>query len=91
MPKKGESLKDHPGVKSMKAPYIIVADIESLLRKMDACANDPSKSSTEKKNKHEMCGYSLFTDCSFDKKIINWIITEVKILSRFKKTSKINN
>ena len=66
MPKKGESLKDQPGVKSMKAPYIIVADIESLRRKMDTCANDPSKSSTEKKNEHEMCGYSLFTDCSFD-------------------------
>ena len=52
----------------MKAQYIIVADIESLLRKMDTCANDPSKSSTEKKNKHEICGYSLFSDCSFDKK-----------------------
>ena len=65
---KGESLKYHPGVKSMKAPYIIVADIESLLRKMDICPNDPSISSTEKKNKHEMCGYSLFTDCSFDEK-----------------------
>ena len=68
MPKKGETLEYHPGVKSVKAPYIIVADIESLLRKMDTCANDPNKSSTEKKNKHEMCGYSLFTDCSFDKK-----------------------
>ena len=33
MPKNGESLKYHPGVKSMKEPYIIVADIESLLRK----------------------------------------------------------
>ena len=33
MPKKGETLKYHPVVKSMKAPYIIVADIESLLRK----------------------------------------------------------
>ena len=58
MPKKGKSLKYQPGVKSMKAPYIIVADIESLLRKMDTCGNDPSKSSTEKKNEHEMCGYS---------------------------------
>ena len=66
--KKGESLKYHPGAKSMKAPYITIADIESLLRKMDTCANDPSKSSTEKKNKHETCGYSLFTDCSFDEK-----------------------
>ena len=68
MPKKGETLEYHPGVKSMKAPYIIVVDIESLLRKVDICANDPSKSSTEKKNEYEMCGYSLFTDCSFDKK-----------------------
>ena len=68
MPKKGEPLKYQPGVKSMKAPYIIVGDIEYLLRKMDTCTNDPSKSSTEKKNKHEICGYSLFTDCSFDKK-----------------------
>ena len=68
MPEKGESLKYQPGVKSMKALYIIVADIESLLRKMDTCANDPSKSSTETKNEHEMCGCSLFIDCSFDKK-----------------------
>ena len=52
----------------MKSSYIIVADIESLLRKMNTCSNDPNKSSTEKKTKHEMCGYSLFTDCSFDKK-----------------------
>ena len=35
MPKNGELLKYQPGVKSMKALYIIVADIESLLRKMD--------------------------------------------------------
>ena len=68
MPKKGETLEYYPGVKSMKARNIIVVDIESLLRKMDTCANDPSKLSTEKKNEHEMCGYSLFTDCSFDKK-----------------------
>ena len=81
IPKNGETLEYHSGVKSMKAPYIIVADIETLLRKMDTCANDPSKSSTEKKNEHETCGYSLFTDCSFDKnKIINWIITDVNIL-----------
>ena len=57
--KKGESLKYQPGVKSVKAPYIIIADIESLLRRMDTCANYPSKSSTEKKkkNEREMCGY----------------------------------
>ena len=64
MPKKGESLKYNPVDKSMRGP----SDIESLLRKMDTCENDPSKSSTTQKNKHEMCGYSLFTHCSFDKK-----------------------
>ena len=37
MPKKGESLKYHPGVKSMRAPYAIFADIESLLKKIDTC------------------------------------------------------
>ena len=47
MPKKGEALEYHPGVKSMKPPCIIVADIESLLRKIDTCANYPGKSSTE--------------------------------------------
>ena len=66
MSKKGETLKYHPGVKSMKAPYIIVANI--LLRKMDTCTNDSDKSSTTQLNKHEMCGYSLFTVCSFDEK-----------------------
>ena len=55
--KKGEVLQYHPGIKSMKAPFAIYADIESLLRKMNTCANDPNKSLTEKKNKHEMCGY----------------------------------
>ena len=78
MPKKGESLKYQPGVKSMKAPYIIVADIESLLRKMDTCANNPSKSSTEKKIEHEMCGYSLLLTVHSIKKIINRIILKRK-------------
>ena len=68
MPKNGESLKYHPGVKSMRDPFAVFADIESLLRKMDTCENDPSKSSTTQKNKHEVCRYSLFTHCSFKKK-----------------------
>ena len=35
---------------------------------MDTCTNDPDKSSTTQLNKHEMCGYSLFTHCSFNEK-----------------------
>ena len=68
MPEKKTFIKYKPGVKSMKAPFAIFADAECLLRKMDTCSNDPSKSSTERKKKHEMYEYSLFTSCSFDEK-----------------------
>ena len=50
----------------MKVPFIIYADIESLLEKMNTCHNNPKKSSTTKINKHTPSGYSLFTHCSFD-------------------------
>ena len=66
MPKENTILKYNHSTKSMKAPYVIYVDNECLLRKMDTCSNDPSKSSTEKKSKHEMYGYSLFTSCSFN-------------------------
>ena len=33
-------------MKSEKMPYIIYTDIESLIRKMDKCANDPKNYST---------------------------------------------
>ena len=35
---------------------------------MDVCINNPEKSSTAKINEHEMCGYSIVTQCSFDEK-----------------------
>ena len=50
----------------MKVPFIIYADLESLLEKMNICHNNPEKSSTTKINKHIPSGYSLFTHCSFD-------------------------
>ena len=68
MPEKGASLKHHPGVKSMRNPDVIYSDIESLLKKLDTCLNDPEKSSTTNINKHEICGYSLIRQCSFDEK-----------------------
>ena len=52
----------------MKGSFAIIADIESLIKKVDNCKNDPSKSSTTQINKHEMSGYSLFTNCPFDEK-----------------------
>ena len=68
MPEKGESLKYHHGVKSMRGPFAIFADTESLIKKTDTCINGPEKSSTTKINKYEMCGYSLVTHCLFNEK-----------------------
>ena len=68
MPEKdNKMLKYNYGEKSMKAPFIIYADLESLLAKISTCNNNPEKSSTTKINKHTPSGYSLFTQCSFDK------------------------
>ena len=39
-------------MKSDKMPYIIYADIESLIRKIDGYANNPENSSTTKIDKH---------------------------------------
>ena len=52
--------------KSMRAPFIVYADLESLLEKMSTCYDNPEKSSTTKINKQTPSGYSLFTHCSFD-------------------------
>ena len=59
-------LKYNQGEKSMKVPFTIYADLESLLEKMNTCHNNPEKSSTTRINKHTPSGYSLFTQCSFD-------------------------
>ena len=59
-------LKYNEGEKSMKSPFVIYADLECLLEKMNTCHNNPGKSSTTKINKHTSSRYSLFTHCSFD-------------------------
>ena len=59
-------LKYNHGEKCMKAPFIIYADLESLLEKMNTRYDSLEKSSTNKINKHTPSGYSLFTHCSFD-------------------------
>ena len=67
MPKKdNKKLKYNYGQKTMKVPFIICTDLESLLEKINTCHNNPKKSSTSKINLHTACGYSLSTHCSFD-------------------------
>ena len=67
MPKENNKiLKYNHGEKSMRVPFIICADTECLLKKIDTCHYDPKKSSTTKITKHLTSGYSLFTHFSID-------------------------
>ena len=66
MPKEESISKYNHGKKSIKIPFIIYADMESLLDKINTCHSNPEKSSTTKIKKHTASGYSLFTHCSFD-------------------------
>ena len=67
MPRKRSILKYISGEKSIMTPFVIYADLESILEKISGCENDPEKSSTIKVNKHIASGYSLFSHCLFDK------------------------
>ena len=62
MPEEGENILAFQNYhKQMKAPYVIYADFESLVKKMHGCERDPDKkykSYTEKTEWHEACGYS---------------------------------
>ena len=62
MPEKyNKILKYDEGEKSMRVPFIIYADLEGLLEKMNTCHNDPEKSSTTKikKNTHHLVIHCL--------------------------------
>ena len=39
-----------------------------FIKKEQSCQNNPGKSYTVKKAKHEPSGWAMFTRCSFDKK-----------------------
>ena len=49
MPKENEKIKYLPGEKSLKAPFIVYADLECLLEKVQYCQNNPESSYTKKK------------------------------------------
>ena len=72
-------LEHNPGEKSLKKPFTIYLDSESLSKKEQSHnsnnnnSNNSNNSSieescTEKKARHEPSGWSIFTRCSFDKK-----------------------
>ena len=56
---KNTIIKYNQGEKSIKSPFIIYADLECLLEKMDTSYNNPNESSITEINKHTPSGYSL--------------------------------
>ena len=61
--------KYNQGEKSLELPFIMYADLECLWKKIDTCQNNPDLSSTTKINQHIPSGFSIYTNCSFDKSI----------------------
>ena len=47
--------------KSDKTPFIIYADLECIIKKIDGCKNNPENSSTTKVSKHILSGLSMST------------------------------
>ena len=64
--KSNNTIKYNHGEKSMKLPFVIYADLECLLEKMNTCINNPNESSTTEINKHTPSGYSILTHCYFN-------------------------
>ena len=73
-----KTLKYNQGEKSMKVPFIIYADLDSLLEKINTCHNNPKKPSTTKINIHHLASHCLHTVQLIEQKI-SLIIIEVKI------------
>ena len=72
-------------------PYIIYADIESFIKKIDGRANNPEKSwTTTKIGYHIPYGYSMPTISSYRKQayFISWGTLYEKIFWIFKRTHK---
>ena len=51
--------------KSDEAPFIIHADLECIIEKIDGCKNNPENSSTTKVSKRIPSGFSMSTISSF--------------------------
>ena len=59
-------LKFNQHMNSKKMLYMIYIDVESLIKKIDGCANKPKKSSSVKTGKNVYGGYSMAAISSFD-------------------------
>ena len=68
MPPTGLFLEFKNFVHSEKAPFVIYADFESLIKPLDVCDPDPEKSYTKKYQKHEPVSFVYYIK-SFDESV----------------------
>ena len=66
MPKKGSILEFKNYCNSEKVPFIIYADMESLLNPIQSCEPNPQSSYTKQYQKHEPISFSYFIKCFND-------------------------
>ena len=66
MPPPGTFLRFKNFLHSEKAPFAIYADFESLIKPMDNCDPDPTKSYTKKYQKHEPISFTYYFNSSID-------------------------
>ena len=88
MPPPGTFLKFKNFHHSEKAPFVIYADFESLIKPMDNCDPDPNKSYTKKYQKHEPISFCYYIEC-FDNSLCKQIFnddTKRKQLKGYTKT-----
>ena len=81
MPTKNSNIiKYNHGEKSMKLPFVIYANLECLLEKMNPCINNPNESSTTKINKHVTSGIQYLLIVHSMNQKTNLIIIEKMIV-----------
>ena len=68
MPKPDTFIKFKNFLYGERAPFVIYADFESLLKPLETCKPDPNKSYTHKYQKHEPLSFSYFIK-SFDESV----------------------
>ena len=96
MPEKGSKIIFKNHWRSEKVPFIIYADMESILKPIEKCDSDPEKKYTQKYQKHEPISFSYYIKCSYKnntleprsytevdamKKFIEWLEKDVKTLA----------
>jgi hypothetical protein len=66
LPKPGTMLSFKHYNRSMKVPFVVYADFESLIKPIDTCQPDPSMSYTKQYQKHTPSSFSYYIKCFDD-------------------------